>query len=89
VGSMDESLARDVRLRRQLTIDRSDIAPPYDFEFQLRHYVVAPEARNRRQLVEIVRLASGKLVKIDISSFTRSRSSSCRSPRTTCSPRQT
>ncbi|HTF42151.1 MAG TPA: hypothetical protein VK754_16355 [Propionibacteriaceae bacterium] len=63
---MNENLAQDVRLRRKLTIDPSDIAAPYDFGFQLRHYVVAPEARDGRQLVEIVRLAPGKLVKIDI-----------------------
>jgi N-glycosylase/DNA lyase len=52
----------------QLTIDPSDIASPYDFGFQLRHYVIAPEARDGPQLVEIVPLGSGKLVKIDISS---------------------
>jgi 3-methyladenine DNA glycosylase/8-oxoguanine DNA glycosylase len=69
VGSMKENLAQDVRLRRKLTIDPSDIAAPYDFGFQLRHYVVAPEARDGRQLVEIVRLASSKLVKIDIDSL--------------------
>ena len=69
MGSMKGNLGQDVRLRRKLTIDPSDIAPPYDFGFQLRHYVVAPEARDGRQLVEIVRLASGKLVKIDISSL--------------------
>ena len=69
MGSMKENLAQDVRLRRKLTIGPSDIAAPYDFGFQLRHYVVAPEARDGRQLVEIVRLASGKLVKIDIDSL--------------------
>ena len=63
---MKENLAQDVRLRRKLTIGPSDIAAPYDFGFQLRHYVVAPEARDGRQLVEIVRLAPGKLVKIGI-----------------------
>jgi 3-methyladenine DNA glycosylase/8-oxoguanine DNA glycosylase len=75
---MKQSGVREVRLRRQLTIDPSDITPPYDFEFQLRHYVVAPEARDRRQLVEIVRLASGKLVKIDIRFLGYSRETSAR-----------
>jgi 3-methyladenine DNA glycosylase/8-oxoguanine DNA glycosylase len=59
----------DVRFRRRLTIDPSEIAPPHDFGFQLRHYVVAPEVRDGRKLVEIVRLASGKLVKIDVHSL--------------------
>ena len=60
---------RDIRFRRRLTIDPSDIAPPYDFGHQLRHYVVHPEARDGQQLVAVVRLASDKLVKIDISSL--------------------
>ena len=49
-----------------VTIDTSEIASPHDFGFQLRHYVVAPEAREGEKLVEIVRLGSGGLVKIDI-----------------------
>lgn len=60
---------RDVRFRTRLTIDSSDIAPPYDFDFQLRHYLVHPETQDGQQLVAIVRLASGKLVKIDIRSL--------------------
>jgi hypothetical protein len=62
VSSADDGRARDVRFRRQLTIGPSEIASPYDFGFQLRHYVVAPEAREGRKLVEIVRLGSGKLL---------------------------
>jgi N-glycosylase/DNA lyase len=60
---------RDVRLRKRLTIDPSGIAPPHDFGFQLRHYVVAPEVRDGATLVEIVRLGSGRLVKIDVRSL--------------------
>jgi N-glycosylase/DNA lyase len=59
----------EVRFRTRLTIDPSEIAPPHDFGFQLRHYVVAPEAREGRKLVEILRLGSGRLVKIDIGSL--------------------
>lgn len=49
-----------------VTIDTSEIASPHDFGFQLRHYVVAPEVREGEKLVEIVRLGSGRLVKIDV-----------------------
>ena len=69
MSSTKDGRGRDVLFRRQLTIGPSEIAPPYDFGFQLRHYVVAPAARDGRQLVEIVRLGSGKLVKIDIRSL--------------------
>jgi 3-methyladenine DNA glycosylase/8-oxoguanine DNA glycosylase len=69
VSSTKDGRGRDVRLRSQFTIGPSEIAPPHDFGFQLRHYVVAPESRDGRQLVEIVRLGSGKLVKIDIRSL--------------------
>jgi 3-methyladenine DNA glycosylase/8-oxoguanine DNA glycosylase len=68
MSSTNDGGGPDVRLRARLTIDPSEIAPPHDFGFQLRHYVVAPEARDGRTLVEIVRLASGRLVKIDIRS---------------------
>jgi DNA-3-methyladenine glycosylase II len=64
-----EDHERDFRLRTRLTIDSSDIAAPYDFGFQLRHYVVHPEVRDGQQLVAIVRLTSGQLVKIDIRSL--------------------
>ncbi len=53
----------------QITIGPADIAAPHDFGFQLRHYVVAPEVREGQKLVEIVRLASGDLVKIDVLSL--------------------
>jgi N-glycosylase/DNA lyase len=69
VSSTHDGRGRDVRFRRQLPVDPSEIAPPHDFGFQLRHYVVAPEARDGRQLVEIIRLGSGRLVKIDIRSL--------------------
>jgi hypothetical protein len=51
VSEANDGRGREVRFRRQLTIGPSEIAPPYDFGFQLRHYVVAPEARDGRQLV--------------------------------------
>jgi hypothetical protein len=40
VSEANDGLGRDVRFRRQLTIGPSEIAPPYDFGFQLRHYVI-------------------------------------------------
>jgi hypothetical protein len=43
----------------QITIGEPEIAAPYDFGFQLRHYVIAPEVRDNQALVEIVRLSSG------------------------------
>jgi 3-methyladenine DNA glycosylase/8-oxoguanine DNA glycosylase len=52
----------------QVTIDTAEIAAPHDFGFQLRHYVIAPEVREGPKLVEIVRLASGDLVKVDVGS---------------------
>jgi N-glycosylase/DNA lyase len=55
--------------RTRVAVDRSEITAPHDFGFQLRHYVVAPEVREGSTLVEIARLASGDLVKIDIRSL--------------------
>lgn len=52
--------------RTQVTIAEPEIAAPYDFDFQLRHYVIAPEAREAEKLVEIVRLSSGALAKVDV-----------------------
>lgn len=51
-----------------VTIDGASIVAPDDFNFQLRHYVVAPEVREGDKLVEIVRLRSGRLVKVDVTS---------------------
>jgi hypothetical protein len=51
-----------------MRIGPSDIAPPHDFGFQLRHYVVAPEMREGSKLVDIVRTASGALVKVEVGS---------------------
>jgi hypothetical protein len=45
-----------------------EIAAPYDFGFQLRHYVIAPEVREDQTLIEIIRLSSGGLVKVDVQS---------------------
>jgi 3-methyladenine DNA glycosylase/8-oxoguanine DNA glycosylase len=52
--------------RKRVSIGGSEIAAPYDFGFQLRHYVTAPEVREDDKLVEVVRLASGGLVKVDV-----------------------
>jgi 3-methyladenine DNA glycosylase/8-oxoguanine DNA glycosylase len=51
---------------KQVTIGRAEIVSPHDFGFQLRHYVIAPEVREAEKLVEIVRLSSGGLVKVDV-----------------------
>jgi hypothetical protein len=50
----------------QVVIDKSDISAPHDFGFQLSHYVIAPEVREGEKLVQIVRLSSGDLVKVDV-----------------------
>lgn len=47
-------------------IDGGDVAPPHDFGFQLRHYVIAPEVREGPTLVEVVRTAAGGLVKVEV-----------------------
>jgi 3-methyladenine DNA glycosylase/8-oxoguanine DNA glycosylase len=52
----------------RVTICGTEISAPYDFRFQLRHYVIAPEVREDEKLVEIVRLSSGELVKVDVMS---------------------
>jgi 3-methyladenine DNA glycosylase/8-oxoguanine DNA glycosylase len=50
----------------QITIGADEIVAPHDFGFQLRHYVIAPELRDADKLVQIVRLASGGFVKVDV-----------------------
>lgn len=50
------------------TIGGADIAPPHDFGFQLRHYVIAPEVREGPKLVLVVRTAADALVKVEIAS---------------------
>ena len=45
-----------------------DITPPHSFDFQLRHYVIAPEVREGDTLVQVFRLLSGRLVKVDVES---------------------
>jgi 3-methyladenine DNA glycosylase/8-oxoguanine DNA glycosylase len=47
----------------RLLITPSEIVAPHDFGFQLRHYVIAPEAREGDTLVEVLRLGSGRLVR--------------------------
>ena len=53
----------------EVVLDGSAIVAPYDFGFQLRHYVVAPESREDQNLVEIVRLPTGRLVRVEILSM--------------------
>lgn len=55
-------------LNKQVIVSQPDIVAPYDFGFQLRHYVISPEAREAQKLVEIVRLPAGQLVKVDVES---------------------
>ncbi|HEX5937077.1 MAG TPA: hypothetical protein VFZ75_05215 [Actinomycetota bacterium] len=50
----------------EVILDGSAIVDPYDFGFQLRHYVVAPESREDESLIEIVRLPTGRLVRVEI-----------------------
>src|SRR5512145_210854 len=52
----------------EVVLDGSVIVAPYDFGFQLRHYVVAPESREDESLVEIVRLSTGRLIRVEIGS---------------------
>ena len=52
----------------RIMIESRDIVAPYDFGFQLRHYVVAPETREGESLVEIMRLSTGDLVKVEVES---------------------
>lgn len=54
--------------RVELSLGVPDIVKPHDFSFQLRHYVVAPEVRDGSTLVEIIRLRSGSLVKVEVRS---------------------
>jgi N-glycosylase/DNA lyase len=61
---MTATVARTATIR----INPTEIAPPHDFSFQLRHYVVAPEVRDGSKLVQIIRLPSGVLIKADVSS---------------------
>lgn len=52
----------------KLIIDEEEIVEPHDFEFQLTHYMIAPERREGNCLVEVMRLSSGKLVKVNVTS---------------------
>lgn len=47
-------------------IGEPDVVAPHSFDFQLRHYVIAPEVREGDTLVEIFRLASDRLVKVEV-----------------------
>jgi 3-methyladenine DNA glycosylase/8-oxoguanine DNA glycosylase len=55
-----------MRHATQITIGETEIVSPYDFGFQLRHYVISPEVREGPKLVQIVRTSDGGLVKADI-----------------------
>jgi 3-methyladenine DNA glycosylase/8-oxoguanine DNA glycosylase len=50
------------------SIDGGEIVAPHDFDFQLRHYVIAPELRDGARLVEVLRTVAGTLVKVDVES---------------------
>ena len=43
----------------QVTTGGAEIAAPYDFGFQLRHYVIAPEVREGQKLVDHRKLPDG------------------------------
>jgi len=53
---------------KTLIISKPDITPPHDFNFQFNHYVLAPEMREGDCLVEIIRLATGRVVKVNVAS---------------------
>jgi 3-methyladenine DNA glycosylase/8-oxoguanine DNA glycosylase len=63
-----DALVADRLSSTAVSFGTADIAAPHDFGFQLRHYVIAPEVREGDRLVDIVRLASGRLVKVDVES---------------------
>ncbi len=48
---------------------RSHISAPHDFQFQLDHYVLAPESRDRDSLVQVFHLTSGATVRSVVRSF--------------------
>lgn len=53
----------------KLTLDEREIVPPYDFTYQLDHYVLYPETRVGDALVEVIRLGSGGIVKVEVRSL--------------------
>lgn len=55
-------------VEERFTIGEPEIVAPHSFEFQLRHYVIAPEIRENETLVQVFRLVSGRLVKVDVES---------------------
>ena len=53
-------------VEERFLIGDREIVAPHSFEFQLDHYVIAPETRQDETLVQIFRLGSGRLVKVDV-----------------------
>ena len=52
----------------RIELREPDVAAPHSFEFDIAHYVIAPEVREDEKLVQVFRLRSGRLVKVDVSS---------------------
>jgi 3-methyladenine DNA glycosylase/8-oxoguanine DNA glycosylase len=52
----------------RLELREPDVTAPYSFAFDLAHYVIAPEVREGDTLVQVFRLRSGRLVKVDVAS---------------------
>jgi len=51
-----------------IQLGKPTIVPPYNFEYQLNHYVIYPETRVGDRLVEVFRLNSGELLRVQIAS---------------------
>jgi 3-methyladenine DNA glycosylase/8-oxoguanine DNA glycosylase len=63
------SAAHDAKLfEERMELGKAHVAAPHSFEFDLAHYVIAPEVREDDTLVQVFRLRSGPLVKVDVSS---------------------
>lgn len=43
-----------------------DICPPHNLAFGLSHYILPPESREKDCLVQIIRLTSGRILKVDV-----------------------
>jgi len=49
-----------------ITLQSDSVVAPHKFAHQLETYVIAPELREKDALVEIMRLSTGRLVKVEI-----------------------
>ncbi len=52
--------------KKKIRLTEANIVPPYNFDFHLHHYVLPPERREEDCLIEVVRLSSGQLTKVDV-----------------------